>query len=360
MTSTWITSGSRLTSPREHLKKKIFLYTLDLLRGRIKLAEFVRTSSAAIKTSLRTNMRSVYQSWVFLSLLEHLAKNGARLIYPEYGYLSLERTGKQKLGAIPPNSVLSIEGVGYVSFFIEAPRPVGWEDSKDLKRVWKLYVALRPDMLVYAGKVLDIVRPFRDPPIERPNLIIECKELVDWYQRVRDLKGTLAKPLSAEEWRSRWIQGLYDGLADVLGVKRQEAINLVKERKTVRVKEDRLVALYRSLYKPDVMVLVSRAKVPCDVRRNLEEHGIEVLDDVGFNKDSLKPLADVVIDVVSKQPRKELDVYVEAKLLLEEVLKRGESLEVEDLDRVLALAVRFARAKLDDFVGFLARRDGRE
>ncbi len=283
--------GSFLKDPYRHLKKKLFIYTHDLKRGRLTPEEYGPRAAAALRTSLRTNLRTLYQNWVFLAIIHSLYHDGVYVVYPEHGVLSLERSGKQKLRWIPPNLVIDIPGQGSLSFFIEVPRPLAWEDSSDLRESWRLYTALRPDIMVYGGRVMDIVAMDSNPPIKRPDVIIECKELIDWYVRVRDVRGPLAKPLTAEEWRNLWIQGLWDGLADVLGVSRREAIEEVRKRRGIRLSEVKIVELYRSVYNPREMILVSKYGVPDDVKRQLEGHDIVVVDNVGFNMESLKEVA---------------------------------------------------------------------
>ncbi|MEM0225588.1 MAG: hypothetical protein QXF46_01785 [Thermofilaceae archaeon] len=287
---------SFIEEPEAHLRKKLFIYAHDLVRGRLSPEEFREKASAAVKTSILTNGRSLYQSWVYVVLVYHLAKNGYRLIYPDDLYLHLERTGRQRTGGIPPNAVLS-DGVKALSLFIEAPRPVGWEDSKDLSRAWKLYTALRPDILAYGGRVLNIVTLGEEPPVLRPDVIIECKELDDWYKRARELKGPIAAPLSAEEWRERWISGLYIGLADVLNVRLSDVISRLKERKGLRLRDPQIVLLYKRFYEPKRMFLVSRAVVPADVKRMLEDEGVELVEGVGFSKECLAPVAEALEEV---------------------------------------------------------------
>ena len=290
---------SFVEDPKAHLKKKIFLYIHDLLRGKMGVEEFERSAGAAIRTSLRTNMRSVYQDWVLVSLLKGLAFKGAKMVYPEYGYLSLDRAGKQRGGGIPPNLILWLNG-GYLSFFLEAPRPVGWEDGRELRRAWSLYVALRPDILVYAGRVLNIVKIGANPPIKRPDIIIECKELEDWYMRSRDMRGPFAKPLTAEEWRSRWLKGLYRGLADALGVKEKDVREAVESKKSIRVREPRLVCLYKALYSPKHLILICRAEVPDQVKSDLEGEGIEVFDGVSFEERKLNEVVELLSEEASR------------------------------------------------------------
>ena len=308
--------GSFISDPLAHLKKKIFVYTFDLLADKIKPDEFERKASAALRTSLRTNMRSIYQTWVFLKLLHILSEETglARLLYPEHGFLAIERSGRQRLGHIPPNCVLELAGRGCLSFFLEVPRPIAWGDSHDLERAWKLYVALRPDMMVYKGIVMDIVSLPDDPPVKRPDFIIECKELPDWFLRARDLRGQLSRPLSAEEWRALWLRGLWDGLATAMGVRRRDVIRMLREERSIRLREPQLVKLYRSVYRPGSMALVSRMPVPSDVKDELESSGITVYDKVGFNSKRLEELASELASLAEGEGAK--DILSEIALLL--------------------------------------------
>ena len=281
--------------PLAHLKKKIFVYVYDYARGKIGAKELVRKCSSAAYTSLRTNMRSAYQVWGFSAMLNDLAEGGFSLHFPEHRYLTIDRAGKQRLGSIPPNAVLFSPRRGFLSFFYEAPRPLSWEDSGDLRAVWSLYTTLRPDMLVYSGKVMDIVDLGSNPPVKRPDVVVEFKELPDWYERSRDLKSYFRRaPLTAEEWRAKWLEGLYAGLSDALGVRRSEIRRSVEEGRPLRVREHKLVQLYASLYRPGRYFLVSRAEVPRDVRGELEGSGIEVVDGVGFDRARLRPVVEAL------------------------------------------------------------------
>jgi hypothetical protein len=90
----------------------------------------------------------------------------------------LERSGRQRLASIPPDAIIET-GYGALSFFLEAPRLIAWEDTGDLRRAWKLYKAMRLDILVYGGRIMNILDEGDDPPIRRPDVIIKCKELED-------------------------------------------------------------------------------------------------------------------------------------------------------------------------------------
>jgi len=285
---------SFLEDPEAHLRKKLFIYAMDLARRRLSLKSFEEKAHRAIQTSLQTNLRSIYQSWILLVVLRYVALDGGYLLYPEHGYLSLERSGKQRLASIPPNAIIETGG-GALSFFLEAPRPIAWEDTEDLRRVWKLYKAMRPDILVYGGRVMNIFEGEKDPPIKRPDVIIECKELEDWHKRTRELKGD-DKPLSAEEWRWMWLQGLWRGLGKELGARIKPEELEADQNKKIRLKEPELVKIYMKLYKPKEMILITRCETPMDVKEDLEAEGIEVIDDVQFDPRKLKGISEKLLD----------------------------------------------------------------
>lgn len=284
--------SSFFVDPLQHLKKKVFNYSYDYVRGLLPEEEFWNKVSRAIVTSLKTNLRSCYQLWAIAAVMILLNDIGYTIAYPENKYLNFDRSGKQKLGTIPPNFVMLNIGKGYLSFFHEAPRPLSWEDTADLQKVWSLYVALRPDLMIYSGRVMDIVDLANNPPIKRPDIIVEFKELDEWWKRVRDLKGYFRKPLTAEEWRSKWIDGLFEGLAEAMGVRKTEIERRVEEGASLRVKEYQLVSLYKATYKPAKMLLISRRETAPEVKKNLEDSGIEVIDNVEFNIEKLKQLAE--------------------------------------------------------------------
>ncbi|RLE64499.1 MAG: hypothetical protein DRN53_00845 [Thermoprotei archaeon] len=343
---------SFIEDPLSHLKKKIFFYTYDLLRGKITPEEFKYTAAAAIKTSLRTNMRSIYQCWVYTSILYELAHLRARMIYPEHRVLTFERAGKQKLGTIPPSCILYLEGRGFISFFLEAPRPLGWEGDRDLRRVWALYTTMRPDILVYSGKVLNIANLESNPPIIRPDVIIECKELKEWWYRIRDMRGHLAKPLTAEEWRSMWIEGLWDGLADILGVERKERGGRVKNKRTLRLRDIQIVTLYRTLFKPKKMFLVSRTRVPRQIKSYLKERQIEVIDAVGFKSSALKPLISYLVNLANQSPNIELvELKKEYLDLLDKLMNRISDRGITmDRGSVIGCSLMLALRRFEDFL----------
>lgn len=337
---------SFLVDPEAHLIKKLFIYFHDVLRGRISLEEFEEKGRAAIRTSLRTNMRSLYQNWGLAAILESLGRNyNAKILYPEHKYVSLERSGKQRTGTIPPNIILKLSNGGELSFFLEAPRPVSWADTHDLQRVWKLYTTLRPDLLIYGGRIMNILDLSSEPPIKRPNIVLEFKELEDWYVRIRDLRGPFIKRLSAEEWRSRWVRGLWEGLADVLGVKREV---LEEDKKlpaaALRVHETKLIQLYKAVYKPDKMLLVCRAKMPENIASELESVGIIVYHDVGFDASALEPVA----DEIARFSKRVEPVYITST-----EIRKILGIDRVDESKLLEALVKFLKMKREEFKRFL-------
>lgn len=336
---------SFLEDPERHLMKKIFNYSYDLLRGKDTLKSFKRTAGSAVVTSVRTNLRSIYQYWGFITILYHIRDQGfARIIYPEHGHLLLDRAGKQKIHSIPPNVVLSTHK-GLLSFYLEAPRPIAWGDTADLMKIWNLYTALRPDLMVYSGEVFNIVNPLTDPPIKRPDIIIEFKELDDWYIRVREVKGPLAKPLTAEEWRSKWIEGLWTGLAESLGVQRRENIEKTPN-KGMRLSEVESVILYKRVYLPKKMYLISRTKLPSKIKDTLINEDIHVIDDVEFDVAKIKQLSVELLD------------YAKGETPLERLNQLVKDIEphikIEDLHQ---LTIKFAIEKIDEFKAFIKNQN---
>ncbi len=291
--------NSFISDPIEHLKKKLFNYVMTLIRGRLSLDEFQKRAAAAIRTSFRTNLRSAYQIWGLTTIMSMLADRGYEVEYPEHRFLNFDRSGKQKLGIIPPNAVLFNIGRGFISIFHEAPRPLSWEDTSDLQKIWRLYTALRPDAMIYGGKVMNIVDLSNNPPIKRPDVILEFKELEDWYARVRDLRGYFKKPLTAEEWYSKWRNGLFEGLADILDLRKSDVRKRIEEGASLRVREYQLVKLYYSTYRPRTMVLVSRTRVPREIVTELENSGIVVVDNVGFEPRNLEPVVEILDSIAS-------------------------------------------------------------
>ena len=339
--------ASFLENVEHHLTKKLVFYIYDLLREKLDVNEFVEKAGAAITTSLKTNLRTLYQNWVFVSVLKNLSELGAQLIYPEIKYLLLTRAQQQKLATMPPNAIIATNR-GYLSFFIEIPRPIAWGDSKDLERVWKLYTSLRPDICVYGDKVMDALDLSGEIAIKRPDVIIECKELEDWYKRRRDLRGPFAEIMSVEKWRTKWIRGLYDGLADAAGFIMKTTKKKKEKQKVIYLSDPEIVKLYQRVYRPKKFYLVSRSKVPKHIRSDLEDNGITVIDGVGFNYKRIKQLAESLVKIAKKKSIKtHIGLSEETSEALRHLAQKL-GLPESKLDEVIKILVRYALKNLSE------------
>lgn len=345
-------TGDFSKNPLEHLKKKILLYTYDLLRRKLSVDVYASKVRSAVNSSMRSNMRTLYEVWVLASILKHSLKYSPRLVYPEHGFVHFDRQGKQKAGTMPPNLVIDLPGRGMLSFYLEAPRPLGWRDFKDLRQVWRFYTSLRPDIMVYPGLVLDITDfSSQDIPVLRPEIIVECKELEDWFIRTRELKGPVNPGLTFDEWFKRWLSGLWTGLADVLGIDSDTVKDMVEgKRKGLRVTETQLVRFYKSVYKPRYFYLVSSPKLPGHVKNELEGDGIVVYDGAKIGCSAcLEALAEEVFKCAKP-------VYTSGALNEVDELKRAlrERGLILDDAHLTKLVFKFALKKLDEFSSFAA------
>ena len=357
----WLLSremSSFVKNPVEHLKKKLTLYLYDLLRGKLSLEDYASKARAAVTSSLNTNMRTLYEVWVLASLLHGLGKHGGRLVYPEHGYVHFDRAGKQKAGILPPNFVVNIPGKGSLSLFLEAPRPIGWRDFKDLKTVWRLYTTLRPDIMMYSGIVTNIVdldNP--DLPILRPQVIIECKEQSDWYIRARELKGPIVSTFTFDEWFKRWLSGLWTGLADVLGVSSDVLREVAEGKKRgVRVTEVQLILFYKSVYKPEKFFLVSKPILPSNTKKFLENEGVFILENVQIGCENC--LEDIVEDLVkyvklSAEEGNRTRILIDK--LLAELLSHGVHLTEDELINYIE---KYISENIENFLNYLLSKRG--
>jgi len=303
-------------------------------------------------------MRTLYEVWVLASLLRGFGKLGGRLVYPEHGYVHFDRAGKQKAGILPPNFAVSIPGKGSLSFFLEAPRPIGWRDFKDLKTVWRLYTTLRPDIMMYSGIVTNIVdldNP--DLPILRPQVIIECKEQSDWYIRARELKGPIVSTFTFDEWFKRWLSGLWTGLADVLGVSSDVLREVAEGKKRgVRVTEVQLILFYKSVYKPEKFFLVSKPILPSNTKKFLENEGVFILENVQIGCENC--LEDIVEDLVkyvklSAEEGNRTRILIDK--LLAELLSHGVHLTEDELINYIE---KYISENIENFLNYLLSKRG--
>ncbi|MEM1555276.1 MAG: hypothetical protein QXM54_01925, partial [Desulfurococcaceae archaeon] len=117
------------------------------------------------------------------------------------------------------------------------------------------------------------------------------------------------------------LVGLWSNLAEVLGARRKEYSKKIVLR-GLRIREVKIVELYRSIYSPRSMILVSKEKIPDDVRFELESHNIEVVHGVGFREELLKPVVNRMLDYAKETGEYVIRIY--DKELAELIIKLKE------------------------------------
>lgn len=118
--------------------------------------------------------------------------------------------------------------------------------------------------------------------------------------------------MSAEEWRFLWLKGLLEGLGEAMGLKKTVDETKSETRKGWRVKEYRLVQLYKNFYNPDEMILVTRTKVPPNIKSEIEEMGLIVFENIGFSSEKLAEVSELLMKY-SKAEKE--DFFAEVKKL---------------------------------------------
>ena len=222
---------------------------LDLAWGEANLKSFRRTGVQKVKGSIQTNLRTLYQNFVVLSFLVNFFPLEPKIIFPKKNRIYLKRVkGKKKL---EPNFIIDVRGKKY-SFFVEAL--LGFSGGP------------RPDIMVYARHIEDIWRPNEVGGIVPPDMIIECKEVQGWYERRRSS--------SIDAWWAEFYQ---------------RAGGIVRNNK-VKVNELQIVKVYREIYQPKEMFLVSKVDVPPHTRQSLEENDIKVIENTSFVENRLNAI----------------------------------------------------------------------
>ena len=203
-----------LHNPKDALMRELFDPLFHLLRGKIDVKTFEKEQSKNIENSFRNLYRAGYQKWVALSLVKLLEadKNlSVSITYPsirrivhalgskrpapsprESNVLSLEHEIPQVF--IVPNFIVHSAKVDrYVAIGLEIGIAM-WTASKvserrewyPLKSIREKYslVDLKPDMIICVDERPEDVALIADfERICRPDLIIECMEQEDWYEK---------------------------------------------------------------------------------------------------------------------------------------------------------------------------------
>ncbi len=223
--------------------------------AKISKEELYKVAKKSIPRSLTTNTRNAYQCWVLLALLNLI---DCKLMNWQYKYLDdlpeksrdLPLTSETWYGKIYPTFILDVSGK-FFSVFYEKPRQIRGRDKNGKKIVIDLrkqaYYSLRPDTIIYSGKVDNIYdvneKPF--PIRKNPFIIIECKEKADWYKKKKK-----------------------NG---------KKEIDIVKE--------------YKEIYSPKNYFVVSLEETPEDICKELETLDIICINNVGFDKNKLIKIA---------------------------------------------------------------------
>ena len=252
--------GLLLRDPIEHIERVLASKVSSLFSKNVSRERFYTISNLTVKKCIDTNMRIMFQNFVALSILYNLHSYSPEIVDPDNGWLHLSRTGFQHNGAIPPNYVVRVNDI-FLSFFLEAPRPIHW--SKRIKHGSKLplHAAPRPDIMVYRGWIKDILNGSSSLIIP-PDFLIECKEISGWWSSVRPSKG---------------IKHLTDGEIE-------------------NVTATKVLETYTDLYHPKKIILVSKVKVPRGVKYKLSLRGVDMIDETDFNSFNIKPLSDLLLN----------------------------------------------------------------
>jgi len=257
-----------LEDPMNHVINVFMKKAFSLISMGINADKFSSLINLTIKKCVDVNLKMIFQNFVALSIPYNLHSYNPKIVYPKNGWILLSRKGIQSEDSLPPNYVLEIDGRRF-SFFIEAPRPIYW--SKKVRKSSKipLHAAPRPDIMIYRGFIKNILkskdhRVRADSIIKRPYIVIECKEVDGWWKSSRTSKG---------------IRNLTNG-----ELENTKALDVVE--------------VYKSLYKPRKVFVVSMVKAPRGVKYKLSLKGIEIIDDTGFNPFMLSTLSHALLNSV--------------------------------------------------------------
>ncbi len=209
-----------LNDPVNGLIRSIFDTLFDLLKGKIDTSIFEYAASINIENSFNRLFRLGYTNWVFLSLVNLVAPDRALTVPTEDARVdtTLEEGGEaipglreEPIKSPEEAKLLSLEHIRDVAFIVpdiivhspKADRYVSirselfeakWRARQiSDKREWQSFrtvampyevIASWPDLSIYAddnAENLALVADFGR--FCRPDIIIECMEQADWYQK---------------------------------------------------------------------------------------------------------------------------------------------------------------------------------
>lgn len=199
-----------LHNPRDGLIRGLFDPLFDLLKGKINAETFEQGVSRNIEASFRDSYRLGYEKWVLLSLIKLLDSDKSfRVILPrptshelikhlptskesvpppeESKRLSLEHQ-LSLIFTVPDFIVHSVKMGGYLAVRSEFRQAMWTASNASEQREWYplgSIGALAPSLtLIYvAGNPEEISLVADADRICRPDLIIECREQKDWFEK---------------------------------------------------------------------------------------------------------------------------------------------------------------------------------
>lgn len=202
-----------LHDPKDYLISRLFDHLFDLLKRRINTDTFEERSTRQIKASFLSLYQSGYKKWVVLSLISlldpsELFRVSARYL-EIYDEIRLQDNPEQEpvLSPTPakeiifydahparlivPDCILYLRRINrYIAVRSEIGKVMATADNASKNREWyslNSIAALEPSLtLVYvADKPEEISLVADAEKICRPDLIIECREQKDWYEKER-------------------------------------------------------------------------------------------------------------------------------------------------------------------------------
>ncbi|MCS7385485.1 MAG: hypothetical protein NDF55_01910 [archaeon GB-1867-005] len=252
--------NSFIQDPLSHIRDVLISKIESSVKRKLALKRFNQIANLTVRKCIDTNSRILFQNFIALSILYNMYNYDIKVKYPPNSWVHLDRKGHQRGGHIPPNYIIEMNG-SYFSFFIEAPRPIKWSLPLKSEDELPLHAAPRPDIMIYRGWIENIVDEKSNATlIKSPDFIIECKEITGWWKSTRKSKG---------------IKHLTSGEV--------ENVDAVK-----------VIELYRKLYNPGGIILVSKVKVPRGVKYKLSLRGVQTIDNTDLNPLAIKQIIEII------------------------------------------------------------------
>ena len=199
-----------LHNPIDQLIKELFNPLFSLLKGQIGIEKYEAVALQNIETSFKSLYRSGYEKWIILSLVELLKADKAFKVIPEEvteddtlrhgGFIdykipapeestSISFRREVEVGFIVPDLLIhSAVADLYFSFTSEIIKALAVATNPSNKREWlpgdSAVVFESGIILIYVDENLEDLPLVTDSKRTcRADLIIECREQKDWYEK---------------------------------------------------------------------------------------------------------------------------------------------------------------------------------